>query len=95
MATYPINSKEQLIAAIAELSDADIKNSGLQKIKETMESIADLTNEQLDAKTRSQNLDLDMARLQSDRLEIADQLNKYQQELVPDQVLGYNEDWRN
>jgi len=24
-----------------------------------------------------------------------EQLNKYQQELVPDQVLGYNEDWRN
>lgn len=80
MAKYPINSKEELIAAIAELSDADVKGSGLQKIKETMESIADLTNEQLDAKTRSQNLDLDMARLQSDRLEIADQLNKYQQE---------------
>lgn len=80
MATYPINSKEQLIAAIAELSDADIKNSGLQKIKETMENIADLTNDQIDAKTRSQNLDLDMARLNSDRLEIAEQLFKYEQE---------------
>jgi hypothetical protein len=34
MAKYPINSKEELIAAIAELSDADIKGSGLQKIKD-------------------------------------------------------------
>jgi hypothetical protein len=82
MAKYPINSKEELIAAIAELSDADIKGSGLQKIKDTMEDIKKLTNDQLDAKTRMQNLDIDMARLNNDRLELADQLFKYEQETL-------------
>ena len=69
--SYPINSKEDLIKALAGLDESTLKESGLEKVKEGMKSLNNLTEEQIKSQIRLKKSEVDLALMRNDQMEAA------------------------
>ena len=61
MATYPINSKQDLINALGEMDDSTLKGAGLQKLTQNMNDLTGATEKQVKATMQLRKSELDLA----------------------------------
>ena len=68
MATYPINSKQDLINALGEMDDSTLKGAGLQKLTQNMNDLSAATEQQIKSTLELRKSELDLAQMRNDRV---------------------------
>ena len=91
MASYPINSKEQFLAALGELDEKQLAGAGLQKLTKNMNDLTNATQEQVSATMQLRKSELDLAQMRNDRIGAEEALFDLIQTRNSMQQLGYNE----
>ena len=74
MANYPINTKEQFLAALGELDEKQLAGAGLQKLTKNMNDLTGATEKQVKATLELRKSELDLAQMRNDRIGVEEAL---------------------
>ena len=91
MANYPINTKEQFLAALGELDEKQLAGAGLQKLTKNMNDLTGATEKQVKATLELRKSELDLAQMRNDRVGVEEALFDLIETRNSMMKLAYNE----